>query len=342
MDHQLGHFAQSYILNDQSGSDLSQVTKGERGQLLSLALFLQGVSQALAQQRWLSQENSNFHFEDFLTAGFRQSPKFLNFLQDCFRDGSDARIRDVELQSTKLAQRLLRGSDSAACLGEFSFARGAVFEMARLMGTPCELVFREALYRSFDPVDEAFAIDYSGDAGMELGTGQVERLYEGSGSGVQTSYTTLLIALQQARIPPGGRLIDLGCGFGRLGFVTGILRPDLDFIGYEYVGHRVLACEKSAQSLGLDRQKIRFFEQNLGAEHFQIPEADAYYLYDPFSEVTYRRVLRQLIEHGRKRRVVVLTKGNAKAWLVDAIKSEGWVGPILHDAGTLGLFASRA
>lgn len=175
-----------------------------------------------------------------------------------------------------------------------------------------------SIYRAYDALDGVFAIDYSLDAGMYTDPLNTERLYEGAGLGVQTSYLTLALALRSLNLKSGARLIDLGSGYGRLGFVVGLLRPDIEFIGYEYVSHRVLAANKSAQHIGINKH-VKFITQDLSDKHFQIPTADAYYLYDPFTESTYRHVFHQLRFIASQQSIAIVTKGHAGPWVANAL-----------------------
>lgn len=175
-------------------------------------------------------------------------------------------------------------------------------------------------YRAFDLIDEAVGLDYAVDSGMKENL--TERLYEGGGVNVQTSYSTLLTTLQTLQIKDGDKLIDLGSGFGRMGFAIGLLRPEVRFVGYEYVGHRVDQCNELAERAHLPN--IYFVTQDLSAKDFQIPLANIYYMFDPFNPETYGFVLDQLIEIGRTHAITIVTKGRANTWASDALAAAGW------------------
>lgn len=49
------------------------------------------------------------------------------------------------------------------------------------------------------------------------------------------------------RVPPGGRVVDLGCGFGRLGAVVRDARPDVDLLGVDLA---VNYCRMFADTTG--------------------------------------------------------------------------------------------
>ena len=204
---------------------------------------------------------------------------------------------------------------------------------------PSEIALQNSLYRAFDAMDDIMGIDYEHDIGMRTDLKITERLYEGAGIGVQTSYSTLFIVLDELAPCKGASFIDLGSGYGRAGMVVGLLRPDMKFIGYEYVEHRVDSSNRCAENLGLG-EKVQFLKQDLSLADFSIPAADIYYLYDPFSEMTYQYVFSQLKEIGKNRTISVVTKGRATDWFQKAISHETWTKRAMLDEGTLGIFVS--
>jgi hypothetical protein len=124
-----------------------------------------------------------------------------------------------------------------------------------------------------------------------------------------------------------------------VGLVLGLLRDDTAFIGYEFVAHRVEVSNAAARALAL-AGRIGYQTKDLADPAFQIPEADAYYLYDPFCRETYQRVFARLIEIGRKRPIAVVMKGNGTPGFEFAIKDEAWLSPVRVDQGTAAIFRS--
>ena len=195
------------------------------------------------------------------------------------------------------------------------------------------------LYRTFDNLDKIFKIDYQLDHNMKIDHTVTERLYAGSGVGVQSGYSTILLALNNIETKFGGKVIDLGSGYGRVGLVCSLLRPDIEFIGYEYVPHRVDVGNMAVESLELS-ESLTFKTQDLSLESFKVPEADVYYLYDPFTKDTYEYVLKQIIEFSKVKKVTVVTKGNARGWLVNISKDNNWLEPEYIDERNLCIFRS--
>lgn len=188
-------------------------------------------------------------------------------------------------------------------------------------------------------MDEVFDLNYSADMGMTTKIDEAERLFEGAGEGVQSGYSTVSAVLDRLNLNSGDRIIDLGSGYGRVGLIVGLLRPDLKFLGYEYVRHRVDISRATTKKFALE-DHVRFLEQDLSLKSFRIPEAEVYYLYDPFSEDTYKYIVSQLVDLSRKRPVVIVTKGNARQWLIELACREGWQAAEEYDNGHLCIFRS--
>jgi hypothetical protein len=221
--------------------------------------------------------------------------------------------------------------------GEFhAFSR----ELIRTISSYCHSGARsqDVLYRAFDGIDDVLEIDYQETRQMMPKTGASERLYEGGGVGVQTSYSTILKVLEHLQLKENAHLIDLGSGFGRVGLATGLWREDLRFSGYEYVGHRVAASNASANRAGVG-ERVRFMQQDLST--FQIPAADVYYLYDPFSASTYHQVFARLSELGRERATTVVAKAGARESFQRSMDAHEWLPPETLDEGTIFLYRSR-
>lgn len=165
----------------------------------------------------------------------------------------------------------------------------------------------EALARAFDKMDDIFDLHYDGEPVARNLENAGERLYEGAGAGVQTSYATLLEILERLNLPPNAHITDLGSGYGRLGLVAGLWRRDLVCSGYEFVSHRAHAANAAAARCGT-AERVKFYHQDLGNDSFMIPEADVYYMYDPFSDDTYEKVLARLCAVGKSRKIAIVTK----------------------------------
>ncbi len=117
----------------------------------------------------------------------------------------------------------------------------------------------------------------------------------------QTRYEDLVTLART--LEPGEHMVDLGSGFGRLGFVLGLLRPDVRFTGLEIVRERVVEAARATKALGLGSDVAH---QHADLEFEPVPAADAYFLFFSFPEETAAHVLQQL-EHVAQSRPISIT-----------------------------------
>ena len=271
------------------------------------------------------------------------SPARLAPAADLFFDSAiaacEARARG-RLREAKFYEResaaLARAAANSAAPDRGAFAR----DVARRMAVASLEGRDTSLYRAFDAFDLALGLDYAEEDGMNADLAIDERLYEGAGAGVQTSYASIFRALDALALPRGACLVDLGAGYGRVGLSLALVRPDARTIGYEYVGHRVRAANRAAASAGVDG-RARFYKQDLHDTAFEMPEADAYYMYDPFTPETYGRVFAKIREQAAARSIAVAVKGNGAARFEAEFAKDGWRPPIACDEGTMRIFRSR-
>ena len=317
------------------------------GELFADAGFLASSCAAIAGLRHATPESATTALERAFSLELAPIAKFSLLLTSA----SSVQLDSLATKATALVWSIAtRMHDCAHPATVAAFATTALRKIEKLARRESDQLLHPALasgiehsiYRAFDELDRAFAIDYGLDIGMFTDPENAERLYEGAGLGVQTSYMTLVLALETLRLPHGSKVIDLGSGYGRMGLVVGLLRPDLEFTGYEFVPHRVAASKASADHAGVGA-RVRFITQDLSLADFAIPAADAYYLYDPFTEETYVHVFSQLKEIGRKRDIAIVTKGRASAWVAKALTGAeaSWESDQTLDLGTLGIFRSR-
>lgn len=136
--------------------------------------------------------------------------------------------------------------------------------------------------------------------------------WSGSGrltsSTLNTPYSELFRQVAQLGLEENATLCDLGCAYGRLGFVVAHLHPTVRFYGYEIVGPRVREANRVAKELGLSKT-LQIFEQDASAKSFTPPECDLYFLYDPFNRETLLKVLNDLQAISERRPIKILARG---------------------------------
>ncbi len=305
----------------------------------------------LKEQLWLKDRDelqSHLSYREFLTPLFEDELAPVEFLKEFLIDVGAKGIKklgkDAEIIESNILDLILNRSPE----DQKSFAIQSLKEMRQHFideennqdGRDLSLGHKGLrLYRTFDHIDILFDLNYQLDKDMVVDYETKERLYQQSGVGVQSGYSSIILALQVASPAKDSTIIDLGSGYGRVGLVCALLRSDINFIGYEYVPHRVEVSNCASSALELDH-KLQFITQDLSLESFKIPVANIYYLYDPFTEETYRHVLEQIVELSKKQKVTVVTKGNASAWLTEISDRHSWPAPLSIDQGNLRVFRS--
>jgi hypothetical protein len=315
----------------------SKLSAQQLGTLFVTSLFLRSVLKPLIDEEWLRQQQGVSRAQDVRAQQIKNELRSLSFLSGELTSANSLTLKTYFNRMTHFIHVLVSFIQVEAeerFRETLAVAMRLIDVRARELDTFPANVFSEAMYRAFDEFDELLGIRYDLDLQMASDPDQRERLYEGAGIGVQTSYSSILLALDRANIKKGARVLDLGSGYGRVGFVLGLLRPDISFTGYEYVNHRVLDSKAVCKRLAL--ANIEFETRDLSA--FQLPRADVYYMYDPFSRETYAFVLNQLIAYGGEQPVTIITKGRANTWVRDALVDHGWMIDDTCDSGTVCLF----
>lgn len=119
---------------------------------------------------------------------------------------------------------------------------------------------------------------------------------------LSTPYRTLEAVFQAVAPAPGAQVVDLGAGYGRVGFYLALRWPQVGFLGYEVVAARVAAAQRAAEALGL--VQLRFVQQDLA--EVALPAADVYFMYQPVNDQTQARLLSQLAALSRARPLVLV------------------------------------
>lgn len=119
-----------------------------------------------------------------------------------------------------------------------------------------------------------------------------------------TPYTELRRMLEL--LQPIGTIVDLGAGYGRLGFVIARQFPGVEFIGYEIVQERV---EEGARALASFSPAAKFLHADL--TQFTPPPAEYYFLYDYGTREAIAKSLDDLKEIARKQKITVIGRGRA-------------------------------
>lgn len=101
-------------------------------------------------------------------------------------------------------------------------------------------------------------------------------------SHTQTHYSVLMDLFNYLAPAPGESFIDIGSGFGRVGFFIGLCFPEIKYKGYELVRERV---DCSVQVGNRNQFKnIDFEAMDLLKPSFKLPVSDYYFFYDPLEK----------------------------------------------------------
>jgi hypothetical protein len=313
--------------------------------------FLVSAIKFVGEERWVQNKASDkeIPFPKFIKKLLKTELTPVLFMHDFFEHSSPEIIEQSSDNATMIEKTVVQFAKTKSPAEQKTFASTALRLMSELFEFEHQMNMEKqelglhlglSLYRTFDMLDEIFNLDYLAEKGMVVDPAESERLFENSGVGVQSSYSTALVALRYLNPAKGSRFVDLGSGYGRIGLVVGLMRPDINFVGYEHVNHRVDIAASASLNLGMS-QHVRFSNQDLSSADFQIPIAETYYIYDSFSDSTYQHILPQLAQIARQKKITIITKGNARQWLENPEFKRNWGPAQQFDNGNLCFFRSR-
>lgn len=104
-------------------------------------------------------------------------------------------------------------------------------------------------------------------------------------------------------------VIDLGAGYGRMGFVMGRHFPESYWLGYEYVGERVGEGERALMRMGYARSRL--VQTDLSDYRFTPRFADFYFLYDYGTREAIEKTVQDLKTISKNRSITVIGRGRA-------------------------------
>lgn len=336
--------------NENLKAILAQYKPQELAHLFADVTFLISAFQFTQEQHWIEKKTKSVEvvFADFVKKFFKEELSPVLFFHASLSDTSIDKIESYKNIAENIQKSVLDYAKTFKFPDNKVFAEQILKLMSELFEFEYQLTLSKndkglslgySLYRAFDSMDDFFNFEYTAEDGIEKNNPNRERLYQGSGSAVQSSYTTILLALRYLKMSKGSRFIDLGSGFGRVGLVLGLLRPDIQFTGYEFVQQRVDFANHASQALNMSSH-VHFHSQDLSAKDFQIPEAEIYYLFDPFNEETYTHVMNQLSLIAKNKKITIITKGNAKDHFINSSVKGIWSKPQVFEHGNFCLFRS--
>ncbi len=336
-------------------TETKELSPLEMGELYIYSAMLGTVMDFLKEQLWLSdrediRKDINTTYKEFISSFLERELKPLFFLKDFLIESGASNIKKLKkeiqlIENQVVSLIMIRNADE-----QKEFLVHALEEMSIkfLKEENDQEGFAQnmghqglRLYRTFDALDKIFKLDYQLDLDMVVDHQEKERIYQSGGVGVQSGYSTILLSLHAVQVKSGDLIVDLGSGYGRVGLVYALLRPDTKSIGFEFVPHRVRVANEASEYFSLEKN-LDFRAQDLSLGNFKIPEAAIYYMYDPFTEDTYQYVLDQIVAFSKKRSITIVTKGNGSKWLNKVAKENNWPSPKVLDEGNLCLFKTTS
>jgi predicted RNA methylase len=141
-----------------------------------------------------------------------------------------------------------------------------------------------------------------------------------------TPYTEIRLILSQLNINPRHLIVDLGAGYGRMGFVLATHHPDAHFVGLELVPERVQEAARIFKKQNCLNAQIKCVDLT----KVEPPIADIYFLYDFGHREAITKTLEDLKNISRTRQICVVARGGASRsliqkqhfWLCDVIKPQ--------------------
>lgn len=144
--------------------------------------------------------------------------------------------------------------------------------------------------------------------------------------GLLTPYTELRALMERLAPADGSTVVDLGAGYGRLGFVLARHWPAVEFLGYELVAARVAEGRRCLAAHACARAEL--VAADLAEPAFAPRAASAYFLYDYGTRAAIEKTLEDLRAIARTRAIAVIGRGRASR---DAIeRRHPWLGEVVE------------
>ena len=138
---------------------------------------------------------------------------------------------------------------------------------------------------------------------------------------MNTPYTEIRLILEELQLKPGSKILDLGCGYGRMAFVIGRHFPQLHFTGYEIVAERVIETNRVLKKFKYQNAGISV--QDLSRDDFSPPSADCYFIFDFGSRSAVEKTLQDLRKHAAAQPICIVARGRGIRHAI--YKSHPWL-----------------
>jgi hypothetical protein len=132
--------------------------------------------------------------------------------------------------------------------------------------------------------------------------------------GLQTPYSEILDMLKTIEPHKDEHWIDLGAGYGRMGYVMGFIFPEVKFTGYEIVAERVHEGQRILKQWGL--QNAQLYCTDIAAVDFALPMADVFFIYDFGTQKDIEQCMEYLKKIAKQKKITVIARGRGiRNWI---------------------------
>lgn len=153
-----------------------------------------------------------------------------------------------------------------------------------------------------------------------------------------TPYLEIRTLLECLGLRPDDTVVDLGAGYGRMGFVIGRHFPQVQFVGYEYVGERV--CEFRRIAARLKYRNVKMVHSDLTSPDLVLPPAQFYFMYDYGNAPAIEKTLYDLWSRGQQGAMVLIARGKTCRALIE--RGHPWLKAATHLGSRTTIYRSTA
>ncbi|MEK6577704.1 MAG: methyltransferase domain-containing protein [Bdellovibrionota bacterium] len=136
-----------------------------------------------------------------------------------------------------------------------------------------------------------------------------------------TPYSEIRAILELLSLPTGSKIVDLGAGYGRMGFVIGRHFREVHFVGYEYVNERVAESNRCLAKWQFKNVKVKLGD--LSSPDFKLEPADFFFIYDYGTIQAIEKTLADLKAIARKKKITVIGRGRLSRDTIE--RAEPWL-----------------
>ncbi|HAR44474.1 MAG TPA: SAM-dependent methyltransferase [Bdellovibrionales bacterium] len=145
-----------------------------------------------------------------------------------------------------------------------------------------------------------------------------------------TPYTEIRTILELLKPATGDSVIDLGAGYGRMGFVIGEHYPETSFTGFERVVERVTEANRCLKLKNISIATM--IEADLSSASQVLPPAAYYFIYDYSIPDAIQKTLDDLKRIAQKQKITVVGRGRSARDIIE--QQNPWLSQIVRPEHT--------